>query len=148
MNESKSPQESLIIYYSNAGGSEPNQSINSKVEVEPFQRRRSSSQLSDSDRCISRQYLRRPPSSLYKYPPPCPTLTTGKPTHLLIYTPTHIMSGFKNFAIVGAGNVGGFIVEELLKQKAAGSIDEISIVSRPVRPRCSHRRLTRELTSQ
>jgi saccharopine dehydrogenase-like NADP-dependent oxidoreductase len=44
------------------------------------------------------------------------------------------MSGFKNFAIVGAGNVGGFIVEELLKQKAAGSINEISIVSRPVRP--------------
>ena len=44
------------------------------------------------------------------------------------------MSGFKKFAIIGAGNVGGFIVEELLKQKAAGSIDEISIVSRPVRP--------------
>jgi saccharopine dehydrogenase-like NADP-dependent oxidoreductase len=44
------------------------------------------------------------------------------------------MSGFKNFAIVGAGNVGSFIVEELLKQKAAGRINEISIVSRPVRP--------------
>jgi hypothetical protein len=44
------------------------------------------------------------------------------------------MSGFKNFTIVGAGNVGGFIVEELLKQKAAGSIHEISIITRPVRP--------------
>jgi len=66
---------------------------------------------------FSRQYLRRPLAS-----------------SLLIYTPTHIMSGFKNFTIVGAGNVGGFIVEELLKQKAAGSINEISIVSRPVRP--------------
>jgi hypothetical protein len=44
------------------------------------------------------------------------------------------MSGFKNFAVVGSGNVGGFIVEELLKQKAAGSINEISIISRPVRP--------------
>jgi saccharopine dehydrogenase-like NADP-dependent oxidoreductase len=43
------------------------------------------------------------------------------------------MSNFRKFAIVGAGNVGGFIVEELLKQKAAGSIDEITIVSRPVR---------------
>ncbi len=44
------------------------------------------------------------------------------------------MSGFRKFAVVGAGNVGGFIVEELLKQNAAGSIDEISIVSRPVHP--------------
>ncbi|KAH9993632.1 NAD-P-binding protein [Russula vinacea] len=34
------------------------------------------------------------------------------------------MSNFRKFAIVGAGN-------ELLKQKAAGSIDEITIVSRP-----------------
>lgn len=41
------------------------------------------------------------------------------------------MSGFKKFAIVGAGNVGGFIVEELLKQKAAGAIEEVVIVSRP-----------------
>jgi saccharopine dehydrogenase-like NADP-dependent oxidoreductase len=44
------------------------------------------------------------------------------------------MSNFRKFAIIGAGNVGGFIVEELLQQKAAGLIDEISIVSRPVRP--------------
>ena len=44
------------------------------------------------------------------------------------------MSGFKNFTIVGAGNVGGFIIEELLKEKAAGNIDEISIVTRPVLP--------------
>jgi pyrroline-5-carboxylate reductase len=44
------------------------------------------------------------------------------------------MSGFKKFTIVGAGNVGGFIVEELLKQKAAGSIDEITIITRPVCP--------------
>ena len=58
------------------------------------------------------------------------------------------MSNFRKFAIVGAGNVGSFIVEELLKQKAAGSIDEITIVSRPVRlvPRPSS--YLRELTSQ
>jgi pyrroline-5-carboxylate reductase len=43
------------------------------------------------------------------------------------------MSGFKKFAIVGAGNIGGFIVEELLKQKAAGSVEEIIVVTRPVR---------------
>jgi predicted dinucleotide-utilizing enzyme len=41
------------------------------------------------------------------------------------------MSGFKKFAIVGAGNIGGFIVEELLKQKAAGSVEEIIVVTRP-----------------
>ncbi|KAI9437594.1 NAD-P-binding protein [Lactarius indigo] len=41
------------------------------------------------------------------------------------------MSGFKKFAVVGAGNVGGFIVDELLKQKAAGAIEEIIIVTRP-----------------
>ncbi|KAI0267015.1 hypothetical protein BC834DRAFT_872160 [Gloeopeniophorella convolvens] len=42
------------------------------------------------------------------------------------------MSGFRTFAVVGAGNVGGFIVEELLKKKAAGAIDEIIIVTRPL----------------
>ncbi|KAH9055456.1 NAD-P-binding protein [Lactarius vividus] len=41
------------------------------------------------------------------------------------------MSGFKKFAIVGAGNVGNFIVEALLKQKAAGAVEEITIVTRP-----------------
>jgi hypothetical protein len=42
------------------------------------------------------------------------------------------MSGFKKFAIVGAGNIGAFIVEELLKQKTAGAIDDVTIVTRPV----------------
>jgi len=41
------------------------------------------------------------------------------------------MSGFKKFAIVGAGNIGAFIVEELLKQKTAGAIDDVTIVTRP-----------------
>ena len=44
------------------------------------------------------------------------------------------MSGFRKFAIVGAGKVGSFIVEELLKQKATGAIDDITIVTRPVSP--------------
>jgi len=43
------------------------------------------------------------------------------------------MSGFKKFAIVGAGNVGGYFAEELLKKKAAGEIDDLVIVTRPVR---------------
>jgi saccharopine dehydrogenase-like NADP-dependent oxidoreductase len=44
------------------------------------------------------------------------------------------MSSFRRFAIVGAGKVGNFIIEELLKQKAAGAIDDITIISRLVRP--------------
>ena len=43
------------------------------------------------------------------------------------------MFGFRVFGVVGAGNVGGLIVEELLKQKAAGAINEITIVTHPVR---------------
>ncbi|KAH9171186.1 NAD-P-binding protein [Lactarius sanguifluus] len=41
------------------------------------------------------------------------------------------MSGFKKFAVVGAGNTGGFIVDALLKQKAAGVIEEVTVVTRP-----------------
>ncbi len=43
------------------------------------------------------------------------------------------MSGFKKFAVVGAGNVGSLVVEELLKQKATGAVEEITVVTRPVR---------------
>ncbi|KZV74125.1 NAD-P-binding protein [Peniophora sp. CONT] len=41
------------------------------------------------------------------------------------------MSGFRNYAIVGAGNVGGFILDELLKAKAAGTVDKVVILTRP-----------------
>ncbi|KAH8993477.1 NAD-P-binding protein [Lactarius akahatsu] len=41
------------------------------------------------------------------------------------------MSGYKKFVVVGAGNLGSLIVEELLKQKAAGAVEEITIVTRP-----------------
>jgi len=41
------------------------------------------------------------------------------------------MSGFKKFAIVGAGNIGGYFAEELLKKKDAKEIDELVIVTRP-----------------
>jgi hypothetical protein len=114
---------------------------NSKVKVE-----HGSSQPSDYDKCIDKSIITSVlPSSLYKYPPHRlfrQFIRKGiQPHHLLVYTHIHIhtnltlyiMSGFKNFAIVGAGNVGGFIVEELLKQKAAGSVNEVTIVSRPVR---------------
>ena len=43
------------------------------------------------------------------------------------------MSGFQKVAVVGMGDVGGFIVKELLKQKAASAVEEIIIVTHPVR---------------
>lgn len=42
------------------------------------------------------------------------------------------MSGYKNFAVVGAGLLGGMITEELLKAKADGFVDKVVILSRPV----------------
>ena len=45
----------------------------------------------------------------------------------------YIMSGFKNFAIVGVGNIGTYVLEELLIAKAEGIIDKVVILTRPVR---------------
>lgn len=42
------------------------------------------------------------------------------------------MSGYKNFAVLGAGNIGKFIIDELLRSKAAGTISSVVIVSRSV----------------
>ncbi|VDC07393.1 unnamed protein product [Peniophora sp. CBMAI 1063] len=41
------------------------------------------------------------------------------------------MSGYKSFAIVGAGLIGGTIAEELLKAKTEGVVDKIVLLSRP-----------------
>ncbi|KAI0043498.1 NAD-P-binding protein [Auriscalpium vulgare] len=41
------------------------------------------------------------------------------------------MSGFKKFVVLGAGNIGTFVAEELLKEKAAGTIDDVLIFTRP-----------------
>jgi uncharacterized protein YbjT (DUF2867 family) len=43
------------------------------------------------------------------------------------------MSGYTKFAIVGAGRVGNCIVQELLKEKAAGTVKEVAILTRQVR---------------
>ncbi|KAA1474798.1 NAD-P-binding protein [Dentipellis sp. KUC8613] len=40
------------------------------------------------------------------------------------------MSGFTTFAIAGAGNIGVFIAEELLKSKAAGKVKRVVILTR------------------
>jgi len=40
------------------------------------------------------------------------------------------MSGYKNFAIVGAGVTGSFIVRQLSKDKAAGTINQVIVLTR------------------
>jgi len=40
------------------------------------------------------------------------------------------MSGYTIFAVAGAGNIGSYIVQELLKDKAAGIIKEVIVLSR------------------
>ncbi|KAI0269429.1 NAD-P-binding protein [Gloeopeniophorella convolvens] len=42
------------------------------------------------------------------------------------------MSEYKNFAIVGAGDVGNFFVRQFLKDKAAGTVDEVVVLTREV----------------
>lgn len=42
------------------------------------------------------------------------------------------MSGYKNFAIAGVGNIGSVIADEFLKAKAARTVDKVIILSRPV----------------
>ncbi|EPQ56006.1 NAD P-binding protein [Gloeophyllum trabeum ATCC 11539] len=40
------------------------------------------------------------------------------------------MSGYKNFAVTGAGNLGRFIIEELLKLQASGKVASVSVLTR------------------
>jgi hypothetical protein len=42
------------------------------------------------------------------------------------------MSGYKNFAVVGAGATGSFIVRQLLKDKLAGNVNEVVVLTRQV----------------
>ena len=43
------------------------------------------------------------------------------------------MSGYTRFAVAGAGNIGTYIVQQLLKDKAAGIIKEVIVLSREVK---------------
>ena len=48
---------------------------------------------------------------------------------------------FRSFAVIGAGHIGSFIVEELLRLKAVGTVSSVTVVSRSVgisRCPCSH----------
>jgi len=40
------------------------------------------------------------------------------------------MSGYKNFAVVGAGSLGGFLVRQLLTEKAAGTVNDVVVLTR------------------
>ena len=42
------------------------------------------------------------------------------------------MSGFKNFAIVGAGVTGSFVGRQFLKDKAVGMVNEVVVLTRQV----------------
>jgi hypothetical protein len=42
------------------------------------------------------------------------------------------MSGYKNFAIIGAGITGSFVVCQFLKDKAVGMVNEVVILTRQV----------------
>jgi pyrroline-5-carboxylate reductase len=42
------------------------------------------------------------------------------------------MSNYKHFAVIGAGNMGCFIINELVKAKAAGSVSSVVVITRSV----------------
>jgi saccharopine dehydrogenase-like NADP-dependent oxidoreductase len=42
------------------------------------------------------------------------------------------MSGYTNFAVVGAGTIGAYIIQQLLKDKAAGIIKKVTVLTRQV----------------
>jgi hypothetical protein len=39
------------------------------------------------------------------------------------------MTGYKNFAVVGAGEIGGFIIHQLLVDKVAGIINNVVVLT-------------------
>ena len=43
------------------------------------------------------------------------------------------MSGYKTFAVWGAGSIGKLLVEEFLRLKSIGSIDDVLVLTRVVR---------------
>lgn len=44
------------------------------------------------------------------------------------------MSGYKTFAVAGAGNIGKFIIDALLEKHAAGVITSVTLLTRSVSP--------------
>ena len=44
-----------------------------------------------------------------------------------------LMSGYTKFALAGAGTIGSYIVQQLLKYKTAGIVKEVVVLSRQVK---------------
>ena len=44
-----------------------------------------------------------------------------------------LMSGYTNFAVVGAGTLGNYVIQQLLKDKAAGTVKEVVVLTRQVK---------------
>ena len=44
----------------------------------------------------------------------------------------YLMSRYTNFAVVGAGTLGNYIVQQFLKDKAAGIVKEVAVLTRQV----------------
>ena len=42
------------------------------------------------------------------------------------------MSGYTKFAVAGAGSIGCYIIQQLLKDKAAGIVKEVIVLTRQV----------------
>ena len=42
------------------------------------------------------------------------------------------MSGYKNFAVVGAGATGSYLVRQFLKDKTAGTVNQVVVLTRQV----------------
>jgi pyrroline-5-carboxylate reductase len=40
------------------------------------------------------------------------------------------MSGYKNFAVVGAGQMGSYLIRQLITDKAAGIVNEVVVLTR------------------
>jgi hypothetical protein len=48
-------------------------------------------------------------------------------THTGFY---YYMSGYKNFAVAGAGKIGSFIIRQLITDKAAGTVNDVIVLTR------------------
>ena len=44
----------------------------------------------------------------------------------------HLMTGYTKIAVVGAGALGNYIVQQLLNEKAAGIVKEVVVLTREV----------------
>jgi saccharopine dehydrogenase-like NADP-dependent oxidoreductase len=40
------------------------------------------------------------------------------------------MSGYKNFAVVGAGQIGSYLIRQLITDKAAGTVNDVVVLTR------------------